>query len=129
LSDQFYGNTRQHSKIRKEVCAYLEANYDHFQFFVEDDNTLDYHIAQMKKDGTYGGNMELVGFAQLHGVDIKIYQPGTIYVIEGNENNDSDDDDDGGSTKEIGTKRTLHIAYVITVFNRITEIILFVIFL
>ncbi|CAG8478049.1 4021_t:CDS:10, partial [Funneliformis mosseae] len=103
LSDQFYGNTKQHSKIRKEICAYLEENFDHFQFFVEDDKPFDYHLAQMKKDGTYGGNMELVGFAQLYEVDIKIYQPGTIYVIEGSEDNKS--------TKKAGTKKTLHIAY------------------
>ncbi|CAI2175212.1 15775_t:CDS:10 [Funneliformis geosporum] len=115
LSDQFYGNTKQHSKIRKEICAYLEENFDHFQFFVEDDKPFDYHIAQMKKDGTYGGNMELVGFAQLYGVDIKIYQPGTIYVIEGNENNKS--------TEKIGTKKTLHIAYVILAFSRLPKTI------
>ncbi|GES81360.1 cysteine proteinase [Rhizophagus clarus] len=78
LSDQFYGNTKQHSKIRKE----------------------------MRKDGTYGGNMELVAFAQLHEVDIKVYQPGTIYVIEGKESDNTNND---GSTNEIRTRRTLHI--------------------
>ena len=105
MSDQFYGNTRQHSKIRKEVCEHLETNRDHFQYFVEDNKNFNDHISQMKKIGTYGGNMELVGFAQLHGVDIKIYQAGTIYVIKGNENNKAD-----GSTKEARTRRTLHIA-------------------
>jgi OTU domain-containing protein 3 len=87
------------------VCEYLEANYDHFQYFVEDNKTFSYHLSQMRKDGTYGGNMELVGFAQLHGVDIKIYQSGTIYVIEGNENDNLD-----RSVKEAKTKRILHIA-------------------
>ncbi|GES81359.1 cysteine proteinase [Rhizophagus clarus] len=77
---QFYGNTKQHSKIRKE----------------------------MRKDGTYGGNMELVAFAQLHEVDIKVYQPGTIYVIEGKESDNTNND---GSTNEIRTRRTLHIIY------------------
>lgn len=60
----------------------------------------------MRKDGTYGGNMELVAFAQLHEVDIKVYQPGTIYVIEGKENDNVKDD---RSTNEIRTRRTLHI--------------------
>ncbi|POG59875.1 hypothetical protein GLOIN_2v1718436 [Rhizophagus irregularis DAOM 181602=DAOM 197198] len=106
LSDQFYGNTKQHSKIRKEVCDYLERNRDHFQYFVEDDKTFDYHLSQMRKVGTYGGNMELVAFAQLHEVDIKVYQPGTIYVIEGKENDNTKDD---RSTNEIRTRRTLHI--------------------
>ena len=106
MSDQFYGNTKQQSKIRKEVCDFLGTNHDHFQYFVEDNKTFSYHLSQMKKDGTYGGNMELVGFAQLHGVDIKIYQSGTIYVIKGNENDSSDDD---VSTKKVET-RTLHIA-------------------
>jgi len=34
--------------------------------FVEDDNTFDYHLSQVKKDDAYGGNMELVAFAQLN---------------------------------------------------------------
>nr|CAG8570004.1 11052_t:CDS:2 [Entrophospora candida] len=102
LSDQFYGHTKFHSKIRKEICAYLEEKRDHFQMFVEDDNTFDYHLSQMKKDGTYGGNMELVAFAQLHNLNIKIYQPNTIFVIRGNESKNIEDSD---------RIKTLHIAY------------------
>ena len=55
----------------------------------------------MKKDSTYGGNMELVGFAQLHKADIKIYQPETTYVIKGNE--------DDNSTEKV-KPRILHVA-------------------
>ncbi|CAH1765100.1 8351_t:CDS:10 [Entrophospora sp. SA101] len=102
LSDQFYGHTKFHSKIRKEICAYLEEKREHFQMFVEDDNTFDYHLSQMKKDGTYGGNMELVAFAQLHNLNIKIYQPNTIFVIRGNESKNIEDSD---------RIKTLHIAY------------------
>jgi hypothetical protein len=87
----------------------------------------------MRKDGTYGGNMELVAFAQLYEVDIKVYQPGTIYVIEGKENDnmneekendnmneekendnvnegkENDNVNDDESTNKIRTRRTLHI--------------------
>ncbi|KAG9292306.1 hypothetical protein G9A89_009118 [Geosiphon pyriformis] len=108
LSDQYYGNPKQHPKIRLEVCEYLEAHRDHFQYFVEDDVPFDDHIVLMKQQGTYGGNMELVGFAQLHRVDIKVYQPGRVYVIKGEDifNGREEIIPDFNTEKE-----TLHIAY------------------
>jgi len=61
----------------------------------------------MRKLGTYGGNMELVGYAQLERVNIRVYQPGTIYVITGN------GFDSKESSKKLNRERkTLHIACV-----------------
>ncbi|CAG8465902.1 2749_t:CDS:2 [Paraglomus occultum] len=105
LSDQYYGSPGKHAKIRSEVCDYLAANKKHFKHFVEEDR-FDDHIAQMRKLGTYGGNMELVGYAQLQRVNIRVYQPGTIYVISGN-----DFDSKESSKKLDRNRKTLHIAY------------------
>lgn len=103
LSDQYYGNPKYHAKIRSRICEFLEVNRDHFQYFVEDDGDFDEYLGHMKELGTYGGNMELVAFARSHDVNIRVYQPGTVFVIEG-----GDGVDNKGKAEE---RRTLHIAY------------------
>ncbi|KAI8081785.1 uncharacterized protein BX664DRAFT_201146 [Halteromyces radiatus] len=109
LSDQYYGYDKHHRSIRQEVCQYLQQHKETYQYFVEDDIPFDRYIANLQQDGFFGGHMVIVGFAKLRQVDIKVYQPGMIYVISGidedveEENNDDDDDDTG--------RQILHIAY------------------
>ncbi|RUS16327.1 hypothetical protein BC937DRAFT_91347 [Endogone sp. FLAS-F59071] len=102
LSDQHHGTDTHHTAIRKQVCDYLETNRDTYQYFVEDDGSFEAHLESMRKGGTYGGNMELVAYARLKGVDIKVYRPGFVYVILGIE----DYQIDTGPPRE-----TLHIAW------------------
>ncbi|KAF9980858.1 hypothetical protein BGZ75_007891 [Mortierella antarctica] len=81
-ADQFTGSEREHAALRAEVCRYIEDHEEHFKSFL-DNETVEAHVAQMRKNGTYGGNIELVAFARMKRVDIKVYQPGYIFVIEG----------------------------------------------
>ncbi|KAG1055460.1 hypothetical protein G6F43_002580 [Rhizopus delemar] len=104
LSDQYYGRDSKHKVIRQDICQYLKENEETYKFFVEDDVLFEHHLENMKQDGTFGGNMELVAFAKLSKVDIKVYQPGFIYVIKGTE--DEDEEEEGECPRQI-----LHIAY------------------
>ncbi|KAF9331353.1 hypothetical protein BG006_005776 [Podila minutissima] len=101
-ADQYTGSERNHAELRAEVCKYIADNADHFKSFM-DNETVEAHVAQMRKNGTYGGNIELVAFARLKKVDIKVYQPGYIFVIEGV------DVKKEGSTP--GQRPVMHIAY------------------
>lgn len=80
LSDQYYGHDANHKAIRQEVCQYLRDNEEEYKFFVEDDQSFEHHIQCMSQNATYGGNMELAAFAKMKGVNIKVYQPGMMYV-------------------------------------------------
>ncbi|KAF9377662.1 hypothetical protein CPB97_010026 [Podila verticillata] len=101
-ADQYTGSERDHAALRAEVCKYIADNADHFESFM-DNETVEAHVAQMRKNGTYGGNIELVAFARLKKIDIKVYQPGYIFVIEGV------DVKKEGSTP--GQRPVMHIAY------------------
>ncbi|KAG0368415.1 hypothetical protein BC939DRAFT_449336 [Gamsiella multidivaricata] len=101
-ADQFYGIEKDHTSLRAEVCQYIEEHTEHFKSFL-DNETVEAHVAQMRKNGTYGGNIELVAFARMKRVDIKVYQPGYIFVIEG-----VDVKKEGSSP---GQRPTMHIAY------------------
>jgi len=98
LSDQYYGTDKHHAEIRHKVCQFLRENEGSYQMFVEDDQTFSWHVDNMENLGVFGGNMELAAFAKLEKVDIKIYQPGFIYIIN------------GGDGSEV-VRQTLHIAY------------------
>lgn len=100
-ADQFFGTEGNHSDLRAEVCQYIEQHADHFNSFL-DNETVEAHVAKMRKNGTYGGNIELVAFARMKLVDIKVYQPGYIFVIEG-----VDVKKEGSSP---GQRPTMHIA-------------------
>ncbi|KAI9253341.1 hypothetical protein EDC94DRAFT_525340, partial [Helicostylum pulchrum] len=67
--------------------------------FVEDDQSFEHHIECMSQNATYGGNMELAAFAKMKEVNIKVYQPGMIYIINGKEEEKDD------------KTQVLHIAY------------------
>ncbi|KAF8949553.1 hypothetical protein BGZ46_005105 [Entomortierella lignicola] len=101
-ADQFFGNENDHSSLRAEVCQYIEQHSDHFKSFL-DNETVEAHVSKMRKNGTYGGNIELVAFARMKLVDIKVYQPGYIFVIEG-----VDVKKEGSSP---GQRPVMHIAY------------------
>ncbi|GAB1524372.1 OTU-like cysteine protease [Rhizoctonia solani] len=83
LSDQIYGTPNEHLTLRKEICAFMAAHKERFEAFVDDDRSWDQHISTMRNNGTYGGHLELTAFAQLKVVNVKVVQPGLVYVIEG----------------------------------------------
>ncbi|KAG0375602.1 hypothetical protein BGX24_008879 [Mortierella sp. AD032] len=101
-ADQFSGTERDHPSLRAEVCKYIEDHEEHFELFL-DNETVEAHVGKMRRNGTYGGNIELVAFARMKKVDIKVYQPGYIYVIEG-----VDVKKEGSSP---GQRPVMHIAY------------------
>ncbi|KAI8636727.1 hypothetical protein BD408DRAFT_448184 [Parasitella parasitica] len=107
LSDQYHGHDGNHKVIRKEICQYLRENEETYKFFVEDDQSFENHVECMSQDATFGGNMELAAFARLKEVDIKVYQPGMIYIINGNENENEQEDVEGAEKQ----RQILHIAY------------------
>ncbi|KAI1309128.1 hypothetical protein EDD11_004139 [Mortierella claussenii] len=101
-ADQYFGSEKDHASLRAEVCQYIDHHAEHFKAFL-DNETVEAHVAHMRKNGTYGGNIELVAFARMKRVDIKVYQPGYIFVIEG-----IDVKKEGSSP---GQRPIMHIAY------------------
>jgi OTU domain-containing protein 3 len=51
---------------------------------VEDERGLDAHLRVMRENATYGGHMELSAFAHMTKRNVKVIQPGLVYVIEWN---------------------------------------------
>lgn len=100
LSDQYYGSSSLHLKLREEICDWMAAHKERYEPFVEDERGLDVHLRCMRQQGasphgfqfyaarlnpclgTYGGHLELSAFAHLKRRNVKVIQPGLVYVIE-----------------------------------------------
>jgi len=73
LSDQLYHDLGyMHGDVRHEVCDYIDAMREEFQNFLileEDDEDVadfDSYVHNMREDGEWGGNVELVAASRLY---------------------------------------------------------------
>ncbi|KAG1750453.1 uncharacterized protein EDB91DRAFT_690276 [Suillus paluster] len=91
LCDQFYGSPSQHLQLRKDICDWIESHAQRYQPFCEDERGLSAHLRCMREQGTYGGHLELSAFAHFARKNVKVIQPGLVYVIEWKAGAESDD--------------------------------------
>ncbi|KAJ6620423.1 hypothetical protein B0H10DRAFT_1077302 [Mycena sp. CBHHK59/15] len=82
LSDQLYGSPSRHAQLRADVCDWIARHEARYEPFVEDERGLEVHLRCMRENATYGGHMELSAFAHLTRRNVKVIQPGLVYVIE-----------------------------------------------
>ncbi|KAL3916954.1 MAG: hypothetical protein SGILL_004940 [Bacillariaceae sp.] len=77
LSDQLYGDYgNDHANIRAEICDFMESNKQDFTDFlvVEDDSDqqeedardVEHYIEQMREDGKWGADIEIMAAARLY---------------------------------------------------------------
>ncbi|KAJ7066428.1 hypothetical protein C8F01DRAFT_701412 [Mycena amicta] len=82
LSDQLYGTASRHAQLRKDICDWIARHKARYEPFVEDDRGIETHLRCMRQNATYGGHLELSAFAHLTRRNVKVIQPGLVYVIE-----------------------------------------------
>ncbi|KAG7087380.1 hypothetical protein E1B28_013353 [Marasmius oreades] len=94
LSDQYYGSPSKHHQVRRDICDFIEDHPERYEGFVDVDEFgdagarkgkgggLKAYVAGMRQNAVYGGHMELSAFAQLTQRNIKVIQPGLVYVIQ-----------------------------------------------
>eukprot|EP00871_Galdieria_phlegrea_P005731 jgi/Galph1/645/GphlegSOOS_G5308.1 len=73
-ADQIVGSERFYVQLREQVCDYIALHEDYFKDFVEDNQTLEEYLKEMRKDGTWAGNMELQAISLLYGVNIRVHR-------------------------------------------------------
>ncbi|PBK70473.1 cysteine proteinase [Armillaria solidipes] len=88
LSDQYYGSPSRHAQVRRDVCDWIAQHRERYEGFVDVDEFgsgkegLEGYLRGMRENATYGGHMELSAFAHLTKRNIKVVQPGLVYVIQ-----------------------------------------------
>ncbi|KAG8215479.1 hypothetical protein J3R82DRAFT_9110 [Butyriboletus roseoflavus] len=89
LSDQLHGSPSYHLQLRKDICDWIENHSQRYEPFCEDERGLTAHLRCMREQGTYGGHLELSAFSHFARRNVKVIQPGLVYVIEWDAGGDS----------------------------------------
>ncbi|GJD10727.1 OTU domain-containing protein 3 [Galdieria sulphuraria] len=88
VSDQLYGTPEYHRELRDAVCGFLQSHEEEYSSFVEDKDFQSY-ISDMRKLGTWAGNLELHAVSILYHVNVRIHCEDESFVdivnFEGNE--------------------------------------------
>ncbi|KAJ1723905.1 hypothetical protein LPJ61_005786 [Coemansia biformis] len=84
LADQVDGTPDTHRQHRESVCDYMAQHSNEFEPFMDETCSFNRYVINMRRQGVFGGNLELVAFARNYRVDIKVYQiGGRVFVISG----------------------------------------------
>jgi OTU domain-containing protein 3 len=94
LSDQLFGDYGHmyHSVVREAICNYMEGQKELFQQFLvldegndssADAASYEHYVQQMRQDGEWGGNIELIAASKLFHRNILVYQSGGAFLIDG----------------------------------------------
>ncbi len=75
--DQYEGGEFNYKFYRTEACNFMVQNRPNFEPFMEDDEKFDDYIAEMRKDGEWGGNQEIVALATRFCINIAIHSLGS----------------------------------------------------
>jgi len=83
VADQIEGIEDNQFLYREKAVAYIEEHKDFFAPFIDDDDTFEEYVADMKKDGAWGGNIEIQAMSQYFKINIVIHMlDAAAYVIE-----------------------------------------------
>mmetsp|Transcript_7691 Transcript_7691/g.11646 ORF Transcript_7691/g.11646 Transcript_7691/m.11646 type:complete len:337 (+) Transcript_7691:112-1122(+) len=73
VADQIVGEQKMHVEYRSKCCKWMKDYPDDFRPFVFDEDWDDY-LNRMRKDGEWGGNLEIIALSHALGVHITIHQ-------------------------------------------------------
>lgn len=76
VSDQLYGTEQFHSNLRHRACDYILRNRSRFIDFVEDDQSYEEYVADMRNEGVWADHIELQAISMACGVNMRIHQSG-----------------------------------------------------
>lgn len=86
LGHQLFGDSNQHMHIRNTIMDYIESREDHFELFIEDDETFEEYVTRLRTFGEWGDHTELYAATQCYKVDIIVHQADAPnYMLSGSE--------------------------------------------
>eukprot|EP01103_Thecamoeba_quadrilineata_P006287 TRINITY_DN16008_c0_g1_i1.p1 TRINITY_DN16008_c0_g1~~TRINITY_DN16008_c0_g1_i1.p1 ORF type:complete len:365 (-),score=98.36 TRINITY_DN16008_c0_g1_i1:3-1097(-) len=74
FGDQLFQDQTKHSEVRQKIVQHMAQNPDDFQPFVEDDEPYEEYLSDVKKDGTWGGHLEIQAACRVFNVNVIIHQ-------------------------------------------------------
>ena len=83
VAEQIEEDQNNFEKYRKITTDYMENNKETFQPFIEDDQTIDEYINNMKEDKEWGGNLEIYALSMALHANFYVYiHNHPMYVVK-----------------------------------------------
>ncbi|PXF49446.1 OTU domain-containing protein 3 [Gracilariopsis chorda] len=76
VSDQLYGCEDEHVNLRQLACDYLQQHADHYQHFIDEEQSFDEYVNEMRNDAVWADNLELQAISMACNVNIRVHQSG-----------------------------------------------------
>lgn len=76
VSDQLYGCEDEHPNLRQLACDYLQQHADHYQHFIDEEQSFDEYVNEMRNDAVWADNLELQAISMACNVNIRVHQSG-----------------------------------------------------
>lgn len=76
VCDQIEGSERDHWDLRQRTLDFMEEHRDGFEPFVENDESFDDYVRRLRREGVWGGHLELQAMSLLLGRNIIVHQLG-----------------------------------------------------
>ena len=91
FAGQYSGDEERHEEFRTSCCEYmLTDDPEFFTAFLDDQSLIDY-VSEMRQDGTWGTQMEIVALCKRYSVNCVIFRPdGLHYRIECDDTDEAD---------------------------------------
>jgi OTU domain-containing protein 3 len=80
LALQLWGDESLWHRSREEIVDYIKEHREHFECFIEDDESFEGYVERMSTSAEWGGNQEIFAAVQLYNVDVTIFQAGRAFI-------------------------------------------------
>jgi OTU domain-containing protein 3 len=74
IADQLEGDPNRYAEYRAAICNFIEQHREDYEPFIEDDQTFDKYLANMRRNTTWGGNIEIQAASLVYNINICIHQ-------------------------------------------------------
>ena len=74
VADQVYGDPKLHSTVRNWCANFMEEEKHFYEGFILDTTNFTKYIEDLRKNGTWGGNFELMAISELYNCRLEVYE-------------------------------------------------------
>ena len=74
VAHQIYGDPNLHTTVRKWCAKFMKEEKHFYEGFILDITDFGKYIEQLGKDGTWGGNFELMAISELYNCRLEVYE-------------------------------------------------------
>lgn len=82
VADQLNGDESMHAIYRAEAVQYILDNKEMYTPFIEDDETIEQYCNDMRKDGIWGGQLEMNAMAYCFNFNVIIHQVDNPSIVQ-----------------------------------------------